>query len=181
MIDRSTKYITMCKGAQYDVREYKPNFHIGDYIVEPNDADLNIKLVNDYSLSSGGNTFCTAFYSDDTLIREWHNDVQPYGLLSYSDSLRKITWLPTIKQIYNIYTNYVKGEMYEKGALVVSLKHFNKWLNEPYAYEYHDKPVYPLLVFHTYEQLWLGFIMHKIFKKQWNDNDKKWYKNGNTL
>lgn len=72
------------------------------------------------------------------------------------EEIRKVTWLPHQDQLQKMI-----GEFPYPFALL-------KFYLKKILYYDGKRPVYPLSIFRSGEQLWFAFVMHEKYQKEWN-------------
>ena len=149
----SETYIKMCEKAEEIQRLWEPKF--GDFVYGVPDAngELGVSVVLDTDYFD---------YVEEKIIRVAVADIGNEWELSYEwFEKEKLTWLPTQHQLQDLVskinpkpkfwntTNYLLGRLWR----------FVKRHRCRYS---------------SFEELWLAFVMYKLYNKLWNADKHEW-------
>jgi len=117
-----------------------------------------IRTIGDYFMNPSGTVPYSVSIIFEALTRGKADGVEHYGGTYNMNCLvsKDATWLPRQDQLQTM--------IYERGYYNYFYHHarFTKFLNENFK------------EFLTYEQVWLAYVMHVKYGKQWDSNTKTW-------
>lgn len=150
----NTNYILMCREAKELQEQWKPK--PGDRIYNPMPsihAKYNIDILNHYFKNENGGHDIERVLINENLSFLGYSTVQ-----SESDIKTRFKWVPRIEDLQEIHYNAYLGQ-----HVSTTEKSFHRWFWQ----EYNNKEK-SCLENYDWNELWLCFVMNKVFDKKWN-------------